>query len=333
MITFTLTNLGPDTAVDVALTTTFPAGAEVSAVAPVPPGCRNDGTGCDVAALAPGESRVYELSVVHQTAVIAVALADAVTATRDPDLTNNPADAPYEFVDVVPHGDLRVRVLPDEQLGYVGGTGAVTVVVSNRGPDPIEDVQLDLTWPAEVTRLPDPMPALCLFLGVTCSLGTLDPGVRVELPVSIGYAAEGEALPVTATAITSTADVTADNNSDDALVDILQPELRLLPAVARPGQVVLAYGENMPPGTEIEVAWSARTASGEEFGSPITINRGPFEVSDDGNVRIPLLVLRRDDLGTRFLTAVSLTAEFSDLETTLLVVQRTLGPPDFTERG
>jgi hypothetical protein len=97
--------------------------------------------------------------------------------------------------------------------------------------------------------------------------------------------------------------------------------------------VVLAYGEDMPPGTEVEVAWSARTPSGEDFGSPITINRGPFEVSEEGTVRIPLLVLRRDDLGTRFLTAVSLTAEFADLETTLLVVQRTLGPPNFTERG
>ncbi len=174
MVTFTLTNNGPDPAVDVALTTTFPTGAEVAAVVPVPAGCHDDGSGCELATLASGASAIYNLQVVHQTPVVAVALADATADTDDPDLTNNTADAPYEFVErVVAHGDLRVRVLPDEQLGYVGGTGVVTVVVSNRGPDPVEDVQLDVTWPAAVTRLPDPMPELCLLLGVTCSLGTL----------------------------------------------------------------------------------------------------------------------------------------------------------------
>jgi hypothetical protein len=224
-------------------------------------------------------------------------------------------------------------VRPAEPLGYVGGSGAVTIVVSNRGSDPVEDVELDVTWPDEVTRLPDPMPEPCLLFGISCSLGTLDAGDRVELPVPLGFDAEGDALPITATATTTTDEVMTDNNVDEALLDILQPELRILPAVARPGQVVLAYGEKMPPGTEIEVAWSGRTATGNDFGSPITVNRGPFEISEEGTVRIPLLVLRRDDLGTRFLTAVSTTAAFSDLETTLLVVQRTLGPPSFAGRG
>ena len=334
LITFTLTNDGPDTASDVTLATTFPAGAVVSAVAPVPTGCRDDGTGCGLARLAPGARRMYQVRVVHQAAIVAVGAASVRAATTDPDLSDNTGDAAYEFVGrLVPNGDLLVRVLPHGQTGYVGGTGSVTVVVRNRGSDPVANVQLDVTWPDELTRLSDPLPALCLLFGISCSLGTLEPGERVELPMPVGFAEEGEALPISATVTTTTPEVTADNNRDEALVDIVQPELRLLPAVARPGQVVLAYGESMPPGTEIEVAWSARTPSGNEFGSPITIDRGPFRIARDGTVRIPLLVLRRDDLGTRFLGAVSTTAAFSDLETTLLVVQRTLGPPSFTGRG
>ncbi len=113
---------------------------------------------------------------------------------------------------------------------------------------------------------------------------------------------EGERLPIVARVTTTTPDPNLANNRHRALLDVLQPELHILPAVAHPGQVVLAYGEQMPPGTEVEVDWSTRSLR-RGLRNPITVNRGPYQVADDGSVRIPLLVLRRDLPGERVLTA------------------------------
>ena len=96
---------------------------------------------------------------------------------------------------------------------------------------------------------------------------------------------------------------------------------------------MLAYGEQMPPGTDIEVDWAIETEAGDPLGNPITVDPGPYRVDAEGTVRVPLLVLRRDLLGERVLTMNSTTAEFLPLEAPLLVVLRQLGPPLFVERG
>ena len=97
----------------------------------------------------------------------------------------------------------------------------------------------------------------------------------------------------------------------------------MLPSVAPPGKVVLAYGENLPPGSEISIRWA----------SGISVHPGPFEVSDDGTARVPVLIVRRDLLGDRTVGATSTNELFSPIEVDMLVVPRTLTPPSFTGRG
>jgi hypothetical protein len=117
--------------------------------------------------------------------------------------------------------------------------------------------------------------------------------------------------------------VTTDNNEHTVDLEILQPTVRVLPAVSPPGKVVLAYGENMPPESEISLAWAPG----------INIHTGPFEVSEEGTMRVPLLIVRHDLLGTRLVTATSTEDLFTPVEGEMLVVPRTLVPPNFNGRG
>src|SRR5699024_5853958 len=79
------------------------------------------------------------------------------------------------------------------------------------------------------------------------------------------------------------------NNSAAATLEVLQAELRLLPSVAVPGEVTLLYGSDLPPGTEVEVRWSAG----------VTSNHGPYIVAPNGTLRVPMLVVADDTLGQR----------------------------------
>ena len=97
----------------------------------------------------------------------------------------------------------------------------------------------------------------------------------------------------------------------------------MLPGVAPPGKVVLVYGEKMPPGSEVDLAWS----------QGITVGPGPFLVEDDGTVRVSMLVVRHDLIGARTLVATSTEGLFTPVEGDLLVVPRTLTPPNFNGRG
>ena len=108
-------------------------------------------------------------------------------------------------------------------------------------------------------------------------------------PLEAGIAA------IRAEVATSTAEVSTGNNEHAVELAILQPVIRVLPSVGPPGQVVLAYGENMPPASKVSLAWTPG----------ISVHPGPFEVADDGTVRVPILIVRNDRIGTRLLAATS----------------------------
>lgn len=331
LATFTVTNAGPAPANGVELTTTYAPGAVRTVVAPLPGGCQASGLRCDFAVLAPGESRTYRVRIRHDTSGTRVVHAAVTSTTPDPVPANNTDKAKYRLLraDV---GDLKVKVRVDEPVGYVGGFRTVTVVVRNLGPDPVVDATLRLEWPQAFLQRTFVGP-LCLAPLVSCPLGTMNPGDRIEYELPLALVAPGDRLPIVGTVSGGTPDRDTRNNISIARLDVLQPELHILPGVARPGQVVIAYGENMPPGSEIEIDWRTQTPGGVPLADPITIDPGPYLIGDDGTVRIPLPVIRRDFLGERILTATSTTGEFLDLEATLLVVLRSLGPPQFVERG
>lgn len=339
--TFTVTNNGPTRSANVSLTTSFAPGAVVaSAEATSGPSatCAADGTGCTIPVLAPAESLTYVVTFSHPAEVAGGSANATVDAdTVDPDLTNNSAEAPYDVmpkgVPLTPRSDVAVRVVLDEDTGYVGGQRVVQVRVRNRGPQTAEGVTVTATWPVGLVAsvpLPGPDPLVpplqptpvCLPAGDPCVLGALAPGVVVVFEVAIATPAEGDHT-IEATVSSTTVDPIATNNVASVELPVLLPSIRLVPAVARPGQVVLAYGEEMPPGTQVTLGWRPGAV----------LRPGPLTVAPDGTIRTSILIVRREQLGERTITATSQTAEFAPVTGDALVVLRTMSPPDLVGRG
>jgi hypothetical protein len=192
---------------------------------------------------------------------------------------------------------------------------------------------LTATWPAGLVASapvpgPDPLvPPLqstpaCLPTGDPCALGSLAPGELVVFEVDVATPTEGDHT-IEAAVSSTTVDPVMTNNEHSVELPVILPSVRLVPAVARPGQVVMAYGENMPPGTEVTLSWRPG----------VVLRPGPLTVAEDGTVRSSILIVRREQLGQRAITATSETDEFDPVTGDGLVVLRTLSPPDLVGRG
>ncbi|GAA1532065.1 hypothetical protein GCM10009788_39040 [Nocardioides humi] len=323
--TVTVTNHGPAVARAVTLATTLSAGATATATSP-PSGCAADGSGCAFAELAPGEVRTYVVGFRHPDPVTAgVVTATVASVSVDPDLSNNTARAPYA-VGATP--DLQVQIVLDAATGYVGGHRTAVVRVLNLAAHTAEGVRLTVTWPGHVEPTvpavePGETPTpLCVVTGTLCLLGDLAPGTDLRFRVTVGTPTEDTGR-IRAEVTSTTRDPNLANNRARVELPVLQPTVRVVPAVARPGQAVLVYGERLPPGTKVTLAWSAG----------IALDQGSLTVAADGTVRLPVFIVRRDQLGERLLTATSETDEFTPVEGGLLVVLRSFAPPDLVGRG
>jgi hypothetical protein len=244
----------------------------------------------------------------------------------------------YQPSTVVPEdltADVGVDVTLDHPETWVGGQPVVaTVAVTNAGPGAASGTVVTLAFPPWATVAPDPA---CPPPGTTCTLGTLAAGASRVLTATLTFPVPPPGPPgleqpeapstatgkVTATVTTGTDDPVPANDTDAAELALRRPTLRLLPAVTKPGTVVLAYGENFPPGAAVDLLWSAG----------ITVARGPAIVDDDGTVRFSVLVVRRDRLGERTLDATSPAALFGLVQGDLLVVPRSSSPPVLIARG
>lgn len=323
LVTWTLTNLGSDTAKDVKLATTYTAGGSPTGSTP-PSGCAADGSGCTLPTLAGGASLTYKVQLTYGAALSGQADGTVTADTRDPVPTNNQASAPYDVVKTPPppprddRADIAVSVSLDEPIGYVGGRRKLTFTVTNRGPDPAADVRLTAAYPKVVSEVGP----TCIADGVPCLLGTFPAGTTKKFTVELRTTKAG-AGEIFAVVKTTTKDPRLANNRDQIRLPVKQPTIRVLPSVARPGMVVLAYGENMPPGSRVTLVWDRG----------ITIDRRPVRVGPDGKIRASLLVVRRDLLGARILEARSVTKEFSMVEGDLLVVLRLQSGTDLIGRG
>ncbi|WP_141371821.1 DUF11 domain-containing protein [Cellulomonas cellasea] len=262
-----------------------------------------------------------------------------VAQSRAPE--TEPAYQPFVVVDEPPDdpaADVAVDVSVDRPETWLGGEPVVaTVVVTNPvGPEAAAGVVLTLAYPPSATVAPDPA---CPPPGTVCALGALAPGAIRTLTATLTFpvpappdppsleqpeAPATEAGQVRASVTSATPDPVPANDVDAADVTLQRPTLRLLPAVSRPGTVVLAYGENFPPGAAVELEWSLG----------ITVDPGPaFVDPDDRTVRFSVLVVRRDRLGQRTLDATSPDGLFGLVQGDLLVVPRSASPPELIARG
>lgn len=108
---------------------------------------------------------------------------------------------------------------------------------------------------------------------------------------------------------------------------VLNPTLTLMPAVGPPGTIVTARGADFPLNTQVQVSWSQGIVS---------TTAAPITTDSAGTFTTRVLVFPHDALGTRVLTAVSLTLARTSLRAfasaSFLVVAGQVQPADFASR-
>ncbi|HEY0357220.1 MAG TPA: hypothetical protein VGD11_01485, partial [Mycobacteriales bacterium] len=309
-LTATVTNAGPAPAGDTALTLDVPAGLSVSTV---PAGCSATGgrVVCRLGTLPVDGTRTVSVVAVGAEPATAVVAATATTPTPD-DVAADDSATVTVFV-VLPNSpvgaDLVVSVSPSANPAFVGATNeVVTIAVTNRGPEAAPDVALTTTYPSFVAPTGTPP---CVPGGPPCPLGALAVGETRTLTTSLAVLKVGSGV-ITAGVRAMAADPDTSNNDVSLPLTVLQPTFRLLPPIGEPGFVTLAYGQDFPAGRDVTVAWDPG----------VTAVPGPFRVAADGTIRIPVLLVRRDELGTRVLVISSDAGDFGPVQRDMLVVQR-----------
>ncbi|MEU3612219.1 HYR domain-containing protein [Streptomyces sp. NPDC006872] len=218
-------------------------------------------------------------------------------------------------VPVAPSADVAVTAAVNPQPAFTGGTVTATFTLTNAGPDPAANIVL-------TPGIPGPVTMVSLQDRCTARLPcTLAAGARIQVTTRLSYdkAVSGT---LTGRVVGTPTDPRVANNTDTRPLRVLKPVLTAGPAVARLGDVVLAEGRDFPAGTVVQLKWS----------QGITAATVPVRVGADGTFRTQVLVLRKDRTGPRLLNA---TGPGYDPVTgpQVLVVPRSLQPPDFIGRG
>ncbi|MDN5796626.1 MAG: DUF11 domain-containing protein, partial [Intrasporangium sp.] len=235
--------------------------------------------------------------------------------------------------------DVSVSLALSRNPGYVGGSGAATVTVTNRSAESVDEVQLTVVLPVTPTPTgPAPTgsaatgsaglvtvgsPQPC-FTGTACKLGPLGAGKSRTVTQVFQFAAAGteQVTARVSTAVTDTAP--ADNVATVDLV-VRQPVIRVLQPVVEPGVVTMAVGHDFPPGEAVTLAWSRG----------ISTRPTPVAVRGDGTLTpTQILILPRDVLGSRDLVATAVDdGSFAPVQAAVLVAPGTVDPPaDFVNR-
>jgi hypothetical protein len=165
--------------------------------------------------------------------------------------------------------------------GPLGRDGPrTTVLVRNPGPGPARLGTVTLTGPDAAQFRLDPS---------GCAGGTLPAAATC---VVTGWLHPDHAGSLKASLVLTSIDIAAPLVVPVSGA-VSKPVLRLTPAVARPGQVVLARGTGFPPGSTVELAWL----------SGLTAAHQPIVVRPDGTFISQVLILRKDQRGVRTLRA------------------------------
>ncbi|MFG2134625.1 HYR domain-containing protein [Streptomyces sp. NPDC048751] len=243
-----------------------------------------------------------------------------VTCTATDDAGNTGTDTAVVTVvlippvPVAPSADLAVTVAADPQPAFTGGTVTATFTLTNAGPDNATDIVLTTGTPGAATMV---SPQDRCTAGSPC---TLKAGGRIQVTTRLSYD-KATSGTLTARVAGKPTDPRTANNTDTLRLRVLQPVLTASPVVARLGDVVLAEGRDFPAGTVVRLKWS----------QGITAATAPVRVSADGTFRTQVLVLRKDRTGPRLLRATG--PGYDPLTAKILVVPRSLQPPDFIGRG
>ncbi|MFC7547729.1 hypothetical protein [Plantactinospora sp. GCM10030261] len=229
--------------------------------------------------------------------------------------------APRQFEDCdragtdIRAGDLAVAVAAAPAVGFVGGTVAATVTVTNAGRVTVP-AAVRISLPAVACETP--VAGSCAARTRDVTLGPLAAGASVVVPVRLTAVTAGSA-PITGRVLPATFDASPANDTATATVLVKRPTLAAVPPIGPPGFVTLGVGTDFPPGATVSLRWSAGISA------PTEVRVGP-----DGTFRQQVLVFHHDLLGDRRLVAAG--SGFTPAEAAFTVVPASLQPGDFVQR-
>jgi hypothetical protein len=334
----TIVNGGPAGARNVHLALTLPpAGAtrhiQVQTISitstPVPTGatCSVGALTCDIPALPSGGTVAVTVSVLGTS--VTGTPGDLVTATvsgtvLDVAPVNDSASTSVIVQSPpIPFRNVGVAAQATPSPSFSGGDDVVvTFTVVNNGADPLNGVTLTSQFPLTTdVRSATPSKGTCAT-PASCVIGTLAIGATATVQVHL-FPREAIGSEVASTTVTNaTGDDDAADNSASATFGVLQPTFTINPPLGAPGFVTIATGVNFPPGTTVNFTWD----------NGITASGSSAVVQPDGTFSGQILILRKDQLGNRNLTATGL--HFGAVPPApYLVVARSQQPPRFVGRS
>ncbi len=220
--TLTITNNGPDPAVDAAATDKLPSGLSYVSSE----GCTfASGTvTCSAGTLAPGATKTFKIVTKIGGSVTQriVNTADATSKTEDPNPGNNTATTETP---IGPKTDLQITKTPSVPSIVAGGQVMYTLVVTNNGPSDATGVTVSDALPNGLT-----LAALkgsqgsCAMATGTCNLGSLPAGGSAQVLVTANVAAgAGGSLKNAAKVTGDQPDPNPNNNTDEATITVTNP--------------------------------------------------------------------------------------------------------------
>jgi uncharacterized repeat protein (TIGR01451 family) len=267
--TFTLTNLGPDTASGVAFTNVLPAGATLlSASASQGVTSTNGNTVvCSVGSLTNGGSATVTVIATPNAAGPLTNTASVSASENDLNPANNTASAVTAVV--LPVADVGVTKAGPASV-IVGSNVTFTVTVTNHGPETALNVTVT-----------DPLPAGMGFVSATSSAGSVINSSGTVI-ASLGHLNAGASATVTivaatfstatrtnvASVTTGSSDTNSVNNSAAAVVAVNAPSPNLVAAGAAmvsesyvPANTVIENGETVTIALSLQNTGTADTAN------------------------------------------------------------------------
>ncbi len=210
--TVTVDNAGPDTATNVVVTDTLPAGVTLVSTS----GCSEDPNGvpmCSLGDITAGSNASYTITVSVDAATVGTItnMASVTSDTADPDTGNNMAS---EDTTVIAIADLSISKTDSVDPVIAGTALTYTITVNNAGPSMATSVVVTDTLPAGVSLVStsgcseDPA-------GVpTCSLGNIASGGNASYTVTVDVAPDTlGSISNTAMVTSATADPNTSNNT------------------------------------------------------------------------------------------------------------------------
>ena len=215
--TVTVTNNGPDTAVDAYVDDVFPSGlTEIRIITATKGSFRGDRW--TIGNLTNGETvTIVFASIVSASNVNITNVVLVNSSTYDPNLTNNKDN---DTVKVSPEADLAVEKTVDVKEAHIGDVVTWTIKVTNKGPDSAVDAYVEDVIPTELTNATVVSVSKGNFTGSKWTIGNLTNGETVTLVVKTTVAKSNVNITNVALVNSSTYDPNETNNKDNDTVEI-----------------------------------------------------------------------------------------------------------------